>query len=46
VRCYYCLSTEGKISTYSNDEAGLVEGDYHPDCALAVGYNEWDKEDG
>jgi len=46
VRCYRCLKTEGKINTYSNDESGLVSGDYHERCALEVGYNEWDKEEG
>lgn len=45
MRCYHCLREEGAIHTYRNEEAGLVQGDYHEACALKVGYNEWDKED-
>lgn len=42
MRCYHCLGEEGRIRTYSNEESGLIEGNYHADCALAVGYNEED----
>ena len=42
MRCYRCLSEDGKIETYANEEAGITEGQYHEKCALEVGFNEWD----
>ncbi len=47
-RCYVCLegddARKGDVNRYKRPDSS-DGGDYHLNCALAVGYNEWDREE-
>jgi hypothetical protein len=49
LKCQVCLegddARKGDVNRYrAPEEAGLLPGNYHAGCALAVGFNEWDEE--
>jgi len=43
LKCQVCLEEDEDVRPYRNDESGLTPGNYHIDCALIVGFNEWDE---
>ena len=44
MKCQVCLGEDEDVRPFRPvPEAHLTGGNYHQDCALVVGYNEWDE---